>query len=218
MSITQQKFKEIMDVIAKENKLSKDTLFSQIADLYQPSSPWGSKSAKDLATDKKVVISSITGTGKEGKILLADVQKAVGMNVVKKISLHPFVSQKARDLAKEHGLTKNTKASFPMNSRTGINKKNGKQEKITLSDVRKVAELGKDNKIVLFASKEANALALKYKIDPVKINGTGKSGKIKKSDIENYNNKKSNKSSKEQEDIPEIIEDEIIEVDSDVEN
>ncbi len=76
-------------LIFKENDISMKIMQTQLGDLLAPSFPWGSDAAKYLAKSKKMEISNITATGKEGKILLADVRRA---------------SQTAKSFAKKHNL------------------------------------------------------------------------------------------------------------------
>jgi pyruvate/2-oxoglutarate dehydrogenase complex dihydrolipoamide acyltransferase (E2) component len=184
MAITKEKLTEILGFISKENNLSEEILISQVADLCL-ASPWGSKSAKDFAENKKITLSNIAATGKDGKILLIDVQKAAGVNREK---LFPFVSKLAKEEAKNFDLI-DIYIHFPLCTRTGINKKSGKKEKITLSDVRRVARVGKDSKSGLYASKFAEDFAVKNGVDPYHIKEkTGRGGKIKKSDIKYFLN------------------------------
>ena len=186
MALTQSNFKAIMERIAEKNSLDVNEMFNQIQDIYQLSASWGSKAAKDLAYEKNVDISKITATGKGGKITLKDVKNAAGIKITEKASLFPFVSTKAKELATEHNLVKNTKKNFPMKMRSGINKATGKKTKITLSDVRRVAGVSSSPNIV-FASKSAKELAEKYNLSAEDITDrTGKGNKIKVSDIESH--------------------------------
>jgi len=204
MALTQANFKIIIARISEENGLKESVIYSQISDIYQLSASWGSASAKQLAFEKNISPSDVQATGKGGKITLNDVRRVANIKIESKESIYPFVSKKAKELATEHKLDKTTKKSFPMNARSGIDKKTGRKTKITLADVRRVSNVSVQGKVVEFASKSAQELADKHKISPDEIkNRSGKLNKIKLSDIQEYISKKGNETDEENSDVDE---------------
>jgi len=202
MALTQANFKIIIARISEENGLKESVIYSQISDIYQLSASWGSASAKQLAFEKNISPSDVQATGKGGKITLNDVRRVANIKIESKESIYPFVSKKAKELATEHKLDKTTKKSFPMNARSGIDKKTGRKTKITLADVRRVSNVSVQGKVVEFASKSAQELADKHKISPDEIkNRSGKLNKIKLSDIQEYISKKGNETDEENSDV-----------------
>jgi hypothetical protein len=192
--------KAIIARIAEQNNgLTVELIESQIVKFYTPSIPWGSHSAKELAGDTS--LDKIKATGKDGKILLDDVKRALGHAVKKKPpTLAPFVSRKAKDEARNCGFKiTNLMKDFKMSDRTGVDK-NGKPTKITLADVRKKFGKGKEGKVIRFASKKAEELADKYKYKPSDIKGTGDKNKIKLSDVKKKNDDEKNAKSEDSED------------------
>ena len=191
MAVSTKNFNLILECIASNNDLEVGALTKQIAHLWTPSSLWGSKAAKEeaekLIKEKKITEDQIIPTGKNGKIKYDDVLRAAGKPVEKKEVLFPFVSKASKALAKEHGLL-NTKKHFPKHLRSGKSQKDPtKKTRITLGDVRRVAGVSLSGKKIDFASPTAKDLAIKHGINAEDIKDrSGKGGKIKTSDIENY--------------------------------
>ena len=184
-TVSQKTMMEILDVISRENEIPMKTLMSQIAALWERSYQWGSSAAKELAVERGVNFDKIVPTGKDGKILRDDVLRAVGDKIPdKKKGIYPFVSKPAYDLAAKHDLVDNVDDHFPMKTRTGKDR-NQEQTRISVEDVRKKIGLSKDGeKERIWASEQAEELALKYGIDPEEIDGSGKNGKIKLGDVQ----------------------------------
>lgn len=184
MSLSNSKVNELLKVVSSEFNIEMNELCKKIEDIWTPEGRWGSAAAKKLAKKHKISLSDIIATGEDGRILEKDVKKAAGIPLQKKKKLGPFVSQRALDLAREHGLHVNTLENFPRKKRSGKGK--GGKKKITLADVRKVAGIDSEGKkISSFASEAAEKLAKKYKISPEDIKEkSGTNGKILKSDVE----------------------------------
>ena len=195
MAVSTKNFNLILQTIADQNDLVIDDLTKQIAHLWKPSSLWGSKAAKEeamkLIKDKVITQDQIIATGKGGKIKFDDVLLAAGKPVEKKEDLFPFVSKASKALAKKHKLL-DTKKHFPKHLRSGKSRKDPtKKTRITLEDVRRVAGVSLSGKKLEFASPTAKDLAIKHGIKAEDIKDrSGKGGKIKTSDIENFMQKK----------------------------
>lgn len=181
MAITRKAFNEALAKIASENGLSEDLLQKQISSIVPQPSPFASKSAKTLASENDIKPSDIKGSGKLGKITSDDIRKYIG-EPVKNKSPTEWSSKTAETLASENDLTP---SDFPVKGRTGRTWKNGTVT-ISVTDVKNKLGLSTTPKKSPFASKAAKKLAKDNKIKSSEIDGTGKDGKITKSDIESY--------------------------------
>lgn len=181
MSFTTKKVQSALEKISKEFKIPLEDIHECIGDIIPPPSPWASAKAKELGLKTKVNPYKVKATGKGGKITLNDLRSFLGEENPKKPSA--FASKQAKDLAKENDLSED---DFSDDERTGNPRKSG-EITITLNDVRNKLGIKVEKKPKSpFASPKTKQFAEENDIDPTKIEGSGKDGRITKKDIETY--------------------------------
>lgn len=182
MSVSRKSFAQVLDRIADEYDMTTADLWGKIGDLVTPTSPFASRSAKELAEEKGIDITKIKGSGNLKKITSDDIRLALGEPVKNKTPTE-WSSKQSEKLAKEHNL----KASdFPGNKRTGRKWKNAKHPTISIADVKLKCGLSTPKKKSLYASTAAKTLAKENNLKAKDLTGSGKAGKITKKDIEKY--------------------------------
>lgn len=178
MSISRKEFLTIVNRIASENGLESNTIWSQIGDLVKPSSPYASKTAKELAIEHNIDSNDIKGSGNLGKITSDDIRLFIGKPVKNKEPTQ-WSSKAAEKLAIENNLTYK---DFPMKKRTGRTWKDGTIT-ISVKDVKIKVGLSTPKISSPYASKAAKKLAKENGLSSSDIVGSGKDDKITKSDI-----------------------------------
>lgn len=154
-------------LLAKEELLPKKMLPKESKD----DSPWASKKAEELASTHGIVAEG-TGSGKNGKWTLADVEKAMAKPAKNKM----LVSPNALNLANERGLS--------LVGKTG----SGKEGRILLKDVEAWLDDEDDEEelnISPRALQEANDSGIRDE-QLASIHGSGKQGRILLEDIRRY--------------------------------
>lgn len=176
MSINKKIISEIFADFAKELDVDVNKLW-KIAGSRIPQGSVFTAKARVYAEEHNLKESDIPHTG--DKITLDDVRAALGEE--KKSKSGDAFTAKARTLAKENKLTEK---DFPVESRTGKTRKTGVVE-ITVKDVK--AKLGlEDDTTSVKISPTAKILIKELKLDSTKIKGSGKDGRILKSDVEEF--------------------------------
>ena len=154
-------------LLAKEELLPKKMLPKESKD----DSPWASKKAEELASTHGIVAEG-SGSGKNGKWTLADVEKAMAKPAKNKM----LVSPNALNLANEKGLSLVGK------------KGSGKDGRILLKDVEAWLDDEDDEEdlnISPRALQEAHDAGIKDE-DLATLHGSGKDGRILLEDIKKY--------------------------------
>ena len=154
-------------VLAKEELLPKKMLPKGSKD----DSPWASKKAEELASTHGIVAEG-TGSGKNGKWTLADVEKAMEKPAKTKM----LVSPTALNLANEKGIS--------LVGKTGT----GKDGRILLKDVESWLDDDDDEEelnISPRALQEAHESGIKEDVLST-LHGSGKDGRILLEDIKKY--------------------------------
>ena len=154
-------------LLAKEDLLPKKLLPKESKD----DSPWASKKAEELASTHGILAVG-TGSGKNGKWTLADVEKAMTKPAKNKI----LVSPNALNLANEKGLSLVGKVG------------SGKEGRILLKDVEAWLDDDEDEEdlnISPRALQEAHDAGIKDE-DLSTLHGSGKDGRILLEDIKKY--------------------------------
>lgn len=173
MSVSQKSFNDFMVKLSKEFDLDITKVQELAGDLVKTSSTFTAK-AKKFADENDIDISKVSPKG--DKVTIEDVRIFMG-----KGSVSDAFTAKARVLAKENDLTEK---DFPVKSRTGKTRKTGVVE-ITVTDIRKKLGLIPESKSPK-ASPVALKLAEEHGVEISKVKGTGKDGRVKKEDIENF--------------------------------
>lgn len=187
MSLTQKKANELLIKISSETGTDLDVLYKIAGDLIKKPTPFASSKASDLAKEREIDFSKIKGS-KNGRITIDDIRTYLGEEVSnKKPSL--FASKGARLLAEENDLTEK---DFTPKLRTGRKRKDGRST-ITIENVN--AKIGKVKTTSPYASPQARKDANNAGLSPSSIKGTGKKGKITKSDVKKHLNSSSEASS-----------------------
>ena len=153
--------------LAKEELLPKKMLPKQSKD----DSPWASKKAEELASTHGIIAEG-SGSGKNGKWTLADVEKAMAKPAKNKM----LVSPNALNLANEKGLSLVGK------------KGSGKDGRILLKDVEAWLDDEDDEEdlnISPRALQEAHGAGINDE-DLANLHGSGKDGRILLEDIKKY--------------------------------
>lgn len=156
-----------IDFLAKEELLPKKMLPKKAKD----DSIWASKKAEELAATHGIIPDG-TGSGKDGKWTLADVEKAMTRAVKSKL----LISPNALNLANEKKLS--------LSGRIG----SGKDGRILLKDVQGWLDEGDDEDDIDIsprARQEAHDSGIKD-ADLAKIHGSGKDGRILLEDIKKF--------------------------------
>ena len=114
MAISCEKFTQMLEVISKDHKIdmqallgsleSKDLLPKKMMTIKASTSkdkgPYDNKRAKEFAEANGICIKDIVGTGREGRITIADMKKVVDVSVTRKMK----ISDAAAKLAAENGI------------------------------------------------------------------------------------------------------------------
>ena len=137
MAISCEKFTEMLQVISKEHKIDMQTLIGSLESkellpkkmMTKPSAskdkgPYDNKRAKEFAEANGICIKDVVGTGREGRITIADIKKTVDVPVDGKTK----ISDAAAKLAKDNNIDISTVTP------------SGKRGDILLKDVKKAIE------------------------------------------------------------------------------
>lgn len=114
MAISCEKFTQMLEVISKEHKIDMQSLVDSLekeellpkkmmttkSTASKDKSPYDNKRAKEFAEANGICIKDITGTGRDGRITIADMKKVVNVPVAGKAK----ISGAAEKLATEHGI------------------------------------------------------------------------------------------------------------------
>ena len=182
MATSAQTLATIIDVLSKKYKFESDKAIAILAkeELLpkkmlpkesQDNSPWASKKAEELASTYGIVAEG-SGSGKNGKWTLADVEKAMAKPAKNKM----LVSPNALNLANEKGLSLVGKMG------------SGKAGRILLKDVEAWIDYEDDEEelnISPRALQEAHDAGIKDE-DLATLHGSGKEGRILLEDIKKY--------------------------------
>jgi pyruvate/2-oxoglutarate dehydrogenase complex dihydrolipoamide acyltransferase (E2) component len=156
-----------IDLLAKEELLPKKMIPKQSKD----ESPWASKKAEELAATHGIIAEG-SGSGKNGKWTLSDVEKAMAKPAKTKL----LVSPNALNLANEKGISLVGK------------KGSGKDGRILLKDVEAWLDQEDDEEelnISPRALQEAHDAGIKDE-DLATLHGSGKDGRILLEDVKKY--------------------------------
>lgn len=156
-----------IDLLAKEELLPKKMIPKQSKD----ESPWASKKAEELAATHGIIAEG-SGSGKNGKWTLSDVEKAMAKPAKTKL----LVSPNALNLANEKGISLVGK------------KGSGKDGRILLKDVEAWLDEEDDEEelnISPRALQEAHDAGIKDE-DLATLHGSGKDGRILLEDVKKY--------------------------------
>ena len=154
-------------LLAKEELLPKKMIPKQSKD----ESPWASKKAEELAATHGIIAEG-SGSGKNGKWTLSDVEKAMAKPAKTKL----LVSPNALNLANEKGISLVGK------------KGSGKDGRILLKDVEAwLDEEGDEEELNISprALQEAHDAGIKDE-DLATLHGSGKDGRILLEDVKKY--------------------------------
>ena len=182
MATSAQTLATIIDVLSKKYKFDSDKAIALLAkeELLpkkmlpkesKDDSPWASKKAEELASTHGIVAEG-TGSGKNGKWTLTDVEKAMAKPAKDKL----LVSPNALNFANEKGLSLVGK------------KGSGKHGRILLKDVEAWIDDEDDEEelnISPRALQEAHDAGIKDE-DLATLHGSGKEGRILLEDIKKY--------------------------------
>jgi pyruvate/2-oxoglutarate dehydrogenase complex dihydrolipoamide acyltransferase (E2) component len=182
MATSAQTLATIIDVLSKKYKFDHDKAIAFLANEQllpkkllpkdnKDDSPWASKKAEELASTHGIVADG-TGSGKNGKWTLADVEKAMAKPAKNKI----LISPNALNLANEKGLSLVGK------------KGTGKEGRILLKDVEAWLDDDDDDdelNISPRALQEAHEAGIKDQ-ELATIHGSGKDGRILLEDVKKY--------------------------------
>lgn len=139
MAISCEKFSQMLEVISKEHNIEIQALFASLetkellpkkmmmskSSVQKEKGPYDNKRAKDFAEANGVCIKDITGTGRDGRITVADMKKLVDVKVNPGTAK---ISAAAAKLAEENGVDISTIVP------------SGKRGDILLKDVKKAIE------------------------------------------------------------------------------
>jgi pyruvate/2-oxoglutarate dehydrogenase complex dihydrolipoamide acyltransferase (E2) component len=186
MSISQKQANEMIIEISAKTGIDLETLYGIVGNIVKKPNSFASKSAEEYAKTHKIDVFKVKGTSKSGRISMDDLRSYLGQPVTKSPS-SLWASKTAKELAEEHGLSEN---SFGPKDRSGKKRKSG-ENTITLQDVKKKAGLESPKIKSPWASPQAKEFAKKKGVKAKDLFGSGKSGKITKTDIQKYlNNQK----------------------------
>jgi len=138
MAISCEKFTQMLEVISKEHKIDMQALIGSLetkellpkkmmmtkASASKDKGPYDNKRAKEFAEANGISIKDIVGTGREGRITIADMKKVAEVPVAGKVK----ISDAAAKLAAENGIDISTITP------------SGKRGDILLKDVKKAIE------------------------------------------------------------------------------
>lgn len=138
MAISCDKFTQMLEVISKEHKIDMQTLIGSLEtkDLLpkkmmvtkssesKDKGPYDNKRAKEFAEANGICIKNIVGTGRDGRITIADMKKDADISVTGKVK----ISDAATKLANENGIDISTITP------------SGKRGDILLKDVKRAIE------------------------------------------------------------------------------
>ena len=156
MAISCEKFTQMLEVISKEHKIDMQALIGSLEtkDLLpkkmmmnktstsNDKGPYDNKRAKEFAEANCICIKDIVGTGREGRITIADMKKIVDVPVAGKVN----ISAAAAKLATENGIDISTITP------------SGKRGDILLKDVKRAIEEQPAQPIVVEEDKEEPVL------------------------------------------------------------
>ena len=114
MAISCEKFTQMLEVISKEHKIDMQALIGSLeskellpkkmmtikAFVPKEKGPYDNKRAKEFAEANGICIKDIVGTGREGRITIADMKKVADVPVTGKLK----ISDAAAKLATENGI------------------------------------------------------------------------------------------------------------------
>lgn len=186
MALTQKAARELLADISDKFDISLEKLYKVAGERVKRIDSFTPK-ARELARENNLDAADIAHSGE--KITLDDVRAALGEK--KKARESDAFTAKARILARENDLSEN---DFPVGERSGKTRKTGTVE-ISVADVRKKLGIVKDSPKAPPASPKALEIAEDLGIDIRKVKGSGKSGRVLKSDIEEYIKSKKDESS-----------------------
>jgi pyruvate/2-oxoglutarate dehydrogenase complex dihydrolipoamide acyltransferase (E2) component len=178
MSYSKNDVDTMLSQIVDHFKLEIDDVQKVVSNIYKPTSMFASKSAEDKAGKNKIDISKLKRSSKDKRITLQDVNSFLG-EVNKETKPKEFVSKQAYEEAQKNNLKYE---NFSDKEKSGIDRKTKKKTKITLDDVRNKVK----NNASPFASKQAEKLAKDTNVKHEDISGSGRDGKIRKVDVEDY--------------------------------
>lgn len=181
MSYTRAQVDSILSLITENFNLKIGDVQDAVKDIYKPPSAFASKSAADKAKENDIDPTKLNKSSKDGRITLQDVNDFLGISEKKDSKPKDFVSKTAWEEAKKNDLEAK---DFSAKERSGVDRKTKKKTKITLEDVRNKA----NKKSSPFASATAKKFAEENDVDPEDVTGTGRDGKIRKSDIQDFLN------------------------------
>ena len=160
MAISCEKFTEMLQVISKEHKIDMQTLLGSLESkellpkkmMTKPSAskdkgPYDNKRAKEFAEANGICIKDIVGTGREGRITIADIKKTVDVPVDGKAK----ISDAAAKLAKDNNIDISTVTP------------SGKRGDILLKDVKKAIEEAPTQPVVVEEGEEDPVLEVQDK-------------------------------------------------------
>lgn len=138
MAISCEKFSQMLEVISKEHKIDMQSLVDSLetkellpkkmmtnkSTTSKDKGPYDNKRAKEFAEANGICIKDITGTGREGRITIADMKKVADVPVAGKAK----ISAAAEKLAVEHGIDISTVTP------------SGKRGDILLKDIKQAIE------------------------------------------------------------------------------
>lgn len=212
MATSAEKLETIISVLAKKYQfdeedamkhLSKKELLPKklIPQVDKEQSPWASKRAQEFGEEHGVQATKGTGSGKDGRWTLADVEKQLKKPVKDKV----LISPNALMLAKEHKIN------------VVDLKGSGKDGRILLKDVEaliKTGELDEGLNISARAYKEAYDLKISDN-DLENIKGSGQDGRILLKDVQDFHASSSSETGNKKKKVKEESEEESEEESSD---
>jgi pyruvate/2-oxoglutarate dehydrogenase complex dihydrolipoamide acyltransferase (E2) component len=170
MSISQKALNDFMVRLSEEFDIGMDEIIKVAGGIVKTEKLFTLR-AKKFADENDVDIESVPHKGE--KVTIEDIRVFLGQSTAS-----DAFTAAARVLAKENSLTED---DFPVEGRSGKTRKSGAVE-ITVGDVRSKMGITKSPK----ASPVAASLAKDLKVDITQVVGTGKDGRIKKEDIQNF--------------------------------
>jgi pyruvate/2-oxoglutarate dehydrogenase complex dihydrolipoamide acyltransferase (E2) component len=174
MSISQKNFADFMASVATTFDLDLSKVVALAGGLVKDQGIATPK-AKKFADEEGVDIDGVPHKGE--KVTIEDIRVFLG-----KSTASDAFTALARKVAKENDLTED---DFPVEGRSGKTRKTGVVE-ITIGDVR--TQMGVPAKKVSSPkpSPVAVSLARDLDVDITKVVGTGKDGRVKKEDVQNF--------------------------------
>lgn len=177
MSIKISELDQFMVQISKRFEVDLEELRKLSLEEFQIN-PYFNKNAEEFAKEHNIDPSKVEHSSKSGKITITCLKKYLGIQVKKSDAF----TAAARKLARQKELTED---SFPEESRSGKIRKTTGIKEITIQDVRMFLGIS-DSPSKFKMSPKAKDMLEKMEIDVSKIQGTGKDGRIKVCDIENF--------------------------------